>query len=263
MIEIDWVEIPKGEFYLGLSEAQITDMRERIRKGEGLERSIDRKSRIRSVEASLQRKKPQRVVWLDTFYIARFPVTCQQCDAFFAAYPELIDRRIRPKKDAPDFPEGAPWHIADLFCHWVGGRLPMATEWEKAARGTDQRLYPWGNEWDPSRGNFTGQHGPGWKTPVDAYPTGASPYGVFDMVGNVVEWTMTITTRHRANTEGPVVKSNQVKGSSPPYWYYNTVTWYNVLPLYDYSDFIGFRPVKDKWHNKYWQGFQVPRRVEE
>jgi hypothetical protein len=176
---------------------------------------------ITQVDASLQYKKPQRVVELSKFYIARFPVTHEQCDEFVARYAHqrrLQKGRVLPGREPPDYPEEAWWDFANLFCHWVGGRLPTAAEWEKAARGDDGCLYPWGNEWDPSRGNFVQDvDAPGrpkntsnetWKTPVDAYPTGVSPYGVWDMVGNVAEWTMTVTKVRNLNREGPITKAH-------------------------------------------------------
>ncbi len=99
--------------------------------------------------------------------------------------------------DGPDYPVvGVNWFEAVDYCRWLSKqtgiefRLPSEAEWEKAARGTDGQIYPWGNTWDAKRANSL-ESGIGKTTPVGTYPNGASPYGALDMAGNVWEWCVT------------------------------------------------------------------------
>lgn len=138
---------------------------------------------------------PQRLITLDGFYIDRTEVTVEQFKAFVNAtgYKTTGEQKGDPIQytwrafdSAERFNHPVnwiSWDDANTYCQWAGKRLPNEAEWEKAARGEDGRIWPWGNEWDYSKV----QHGD--TSPVDLYPAGASPYGVLGMAGNVWEWT--------------------------------------------------------------------------
>ena len=114
-----------------------------------------------------------------------------------------------------DYPvEGMTWHeataYADRLAQVTGERwhLPTEAEWEKAARGLDGRLYPWGNEWEKDKAN-TSDGGLQETTPLGSYPDGRSPYGVYDMAGNVFEWTRSSYKRYPYREVGGMSRSTR------------------------------------------------------
>jgi formylglycine-generating enzyme required for sulfatase activity len=156
-------------------------------------------------EAMLDCEKPQHLVNLAEFYIGKYPVTETQYAVFLKLSSlggSLPLKRAKPLAGREYHPAvEVSWHSAVAFCSWLSEetghtlRLPSEAEWEKAARGTNGRLYPWAETVRP-RDNVIGPEYSnyldarfGGTTRVDAHPKGVSPYGVLDMAGNVWEWT--------------------------------------------------------------------------
>ncbi len=134
--------------------------------------------------------QPAHTVDLDAFWIDRDEVTNQEYKVFLDATEHRLPQAWNGKYPAgrDDMPvAGVSWADAAAYCSSVGKRLPTEAEWEKAARGTDGRTWPWGNEWDAARANAEAQDGTAFR-PVGTYPNGASPYGVLNMAGEVWEW---------------------------------------------------------------------------
>ncbi|MDQ7824950.1 MAG: SUMF1/EgtB/PvdO family nonheme iron enzyme [Candidatus Eremiobacteraeota bacterium] len=121
--------------------------------------------------------------WLETFYIDLCPVTNEEYAEFRPGHLQ----RYPPGQDRYPVTR-LSWHDARDYAAWLGKELPSAQQWEKAARGPEGRLFPWGNEFSPALLN-SAESGLASTTPVGMYPQGASPYGCLDMAGNVWEWT--------------------------------------------------------------------------
>jgi formylglycine-generating enzyme required for sulfatase activity len=139
-------------------------------------------------------EKPAHPVYLNAFYMDKYEVTVGQ----YAKYLEVTDMEPPPDWEIMNQPEhrkrpvvNVDWQDAVMFCKWAGKRLPTEAEWEKAARGTDGRIYPWGNE-APTRlhANYGRRD---WNShlalaTVGSFEEGKSLYGIYDMAGNAWEW---------------------------------------------------------------------------
>jgi formylglycine-generating enzyme required for sulfatase activity len=140
-------------------------------------------------------EKPAHTVTLETFEMDMFEVT----NADFAKFVEATGYQTEAEKAGEAgwraYAEGkdnhpvvkVSWNDADAYCRWAGKRLPTEAEWEKAAKGEEGFIYPWGNEWDPAKAN-TKESGFRGTVAVGSFAEGASSYGVLDMAGNVWEW---------------------------------------------------------------------------
>ncbi len=163
-----------------------------------------------NIEAErLENEIPQHKVYLNAYLIDKYPVTNAQYKKFIESGGYMqktfwsddgwqyivqakplenneLDGAFHDQADCPVV--NISWYEAEAFASWAGKRLPTEAEWEKAARGTDGRIYPWGNEFDKTRLNCA-EAKIEKPTAVTKYPQGQSIYGCFDMAGNVWEWT--------------------------------------------------------------------------
>ncbi len=202
-------------------------------------------------------EQPIHDAYLDEFYTDKFEVTNKQykrfCDATSRAYP---DDPGFPGMDQyftryPDYPVvEVTWYDAEAYGAWAGKALLTEAQWEKAARGTDERTYPWGNEYpDWTRCNIVDNDGYDFTSPVGQFPDGASFYGCMDLAGNVWEWAGDwygsgyYSTSPDSNPPGPVYGSTRVaRGGS----FNNTPTWVRCAERFwggpgTWDEALGFR----------------------
>lgn len=175
----EMIHIPSGFFLKGTTEETVKELA----------------SKFGYHTSWLANESPQREVDLPDFQIDRYPVSNQSyyefCKSTGHAPPKHWNRQTPPELLLDHPVRFVNQEDALAYAIWAGKRLPTENEWEKAARGTDGRLYPWGDEFDPNAccWNRSGSEG-NTTDSVHAHPSGASPYGVMDMAGNLFEWCM-------------------------------------------------------------------------
>ena len=216
------ITIPAGAVMMGTSEDQVWDM---LEKEDWAEDWYSRDL--------FQVEQPQHLIEVPTFEIGKFPVTNADYHIFVWETAHRVPRTWvgfhHSEEEANNPVVAITREDALAYCKWLSGRiggkqyrLPTESEWERAARGDDERIYPWGNDFEPWRCN-TLESARRATSPVGLYsPSGDSPYGVTDMAGNVWEWTSTLLKpypysskdgRETEDSSGPYV----VRGGS---WYY-------------------------------------------
>jgi formylglycine-generating enzyme required for sulfatase activity len=201
-------------------------------------------------------EKPMREVFLNAYWIDKYEVTNGQyakcvTDGKCNEPGEKNSYTRKSYYGNPEFDNypviNVNWNQADAYCSWAGGRLPSEAEWEKAARGTDGRKYPWGDNIPTSElANYYRNIGD--TTAVDSYPEGVSPYGAHNMVGSVWEWVNDwwsdrYDINDNRNPKGPQTGEFRVlRGGSwdDPYWYIRSAYRYNHNPNL-MNVYIGFR----------------------
>jgi len=175
----DMVLIPGGSFLMGVDKTERVDTKKM---------TLRQQLKYAVSKEAFNDEGPAHMVILDPYYMDKYEVSNKHYAEFIKATdhpaPAYWDDHRRNKPQQPV--SGVNWHDANAYCSWTNKRLPSEAEWEKAARGPEGYKYPWGNELDPTKANFGRKQE--YTANVDAYPEGKSPYGIYNMAGNVFEW---------------------------------------------------------------------------
>jgi formylglycine-generating enzyme required for sulfatase activity len=201
-------------------------------------------------------EQPVSTVHVDAFWIDKTEVTnamyakCVQAGA--CQSPAQNDssqnrQRYYGNSEYNDYPVVyMDWKMAKAYCSWAGRRLPTEAEWEKAARGTDTRIYPWGETITCNQANYFGCVGD--TTQVGSYADGASPYGALDMSGNVVEWTSSLYKPYPYDASHEDLSAPTIRVQRGGAWYLGlgyAFTTFRAPILPGYLNLFGFRCARD------------------
>lgn len=197
-VQNELILVPEGTAVIGADKEEI-------------ERYVKESEKIRVRPHDFRDETPQHMIKVGSFHLDKYEVT----NAHYREFLEYVTRTNdhskchwaegKNKKHTPSFWSnadynqddqpvvGVDWYDAYAYATWAGKRLPTEVEFERAARGDDSRIYPWGDKWSNKRDNFAGK-GDDYKyaSPVDEFSSGRSPYGCYGLAGNVSEWTSSL-----------------------------------------------------------------------
>ena len=187
LVTVEWVSIPAGTSLMGSTPEEVEAAYQ------------DAKLRSSMLERhTFDAELPQHQVYLDAYEISRYEITNAQYQAFIEATDRPAPRGHNGEETWADETlnagtqpvVGVTWFDAQAFAEWIGGSLPTETQWERAARGSEARTYPWGDTPPKARqhANFARRYNR--PMPVGQFPKGESPKGIADLAGNVWEWCL-------------------------------------------------------------------------
>ena len=186
-------------------------------------------------------EQPVHTVTLDGFWIDKTEITnlmysqCVQADACLRPNTNGSNTHVNYYSNTQyaNYPViDLRWSSAEKYCAWAGRRLPTEAEWEKAARGTDGRIYPWGND-NPTNSLLNFNNPAGDALRVGSFPKGVSPYGALDMVGNLREW---VADWYGANYYAASPQSNPIGPMEGQYRVLRGGSWHSDLYLVRSAD---------------------------
>lgn len=309
-MDMEWVEIPEGEAVIGVDRAAVrADLRseynlddpvghfdsamekaektlelraagkladhEFVAMSDDEQAVVSRYEGLFRAEMDLLQQQQARTVKVPGFFITRYPITVQQLVAITKTGSCQITSRNPLREQTFLMPAEVDYQNAVRLVKCMEARLPTEAEWEKAARGTDGRRYPWGDEFNSHLANVVDDYTRTKipepkrkymrfaKTPVNHFAENVSPFGMHDVIGNVREWTateddgMVVLKSNAARTAVPQIVQDYYENvarvtNEEPRWYYHMAGRRELASPRALALFVGVRPVKDQWEIKQW-----------